>query len=329
MIRKTGNERTKLETVIPLNTPYVVHIETTNVCNFKCKFCFASDDLLTKKFRIERGFMSYELFCKIIDDMQLFENKVRQLLFHVTGEPLCQKDIIKMISYAKRQKVAEKLVLFTNGYLLTPQLCREIMQAGIDVIQISVEAVDDIKYKELTGVTVSYNKIVGNVAYLYACRRKDCFINVKILDCGLSDDDKKKFYDDFTPIASECHIENLIDTLPSDYGDTTLGMGQGLTHDGYQIEHKEVCTQPFYLMAVNYNGTVSACSCDYGRRMIMGNVTNESLVNIWRGDKYDALRKMQLLMSRKDCEQCRDCPSLNNQIDNIDKYAAELLKKMS
>jgi MoaA/NifB/PqqE/SkfB family radical SAM enzyme len=35
-------KRAKLSEVLPLDTPFVVHIDVSSVCNFKCKFCFHS-----------------------------------------------------------------------------------------------------------------------------------------------------------------------------------------------------------------------------------------------------------------------------------------------
>ena len=40
-------KRTDLVKAIPLDTPIVVHIEVTNVCNFRCKFCYTSNDAMS------------------------------------------------------------------------------------------------------------------------------------------------------------------------------------------------------------------------------------------------------------------------------------------
>ncbi len=33
-------KKQKLEDVIPLKTPFSVHIDVCSLCNFKCSFCF-------------------------------------------------------------------------------------------------------------------------------------------------------------------------------------------------------------------------------------------------------------------------------------------------
>jgi len=60
--------RTKLEEAIPIQTPFVVHVDTNNVCNFRCKFCTTGDHELLAKYERPKGFMTFELFKKIIPD---------------------------------------------------------------------------------------------------------------------------------------------------------------------------------------------------------------------------------------------------------------------
>jgi hypothetical protein len=41
--------RTALETVIPLESPFVLFVDPSDACNFKCRFCPASDRGLMRK----------------------------------------------------------------------------------------------------------------------------------------------------------------------------------------------------------------------------------------------------------------------------------------
>ena len=51
-MRITTENRTRLETVIPLSTPYVIFIDPANVCNQKCSYCPTSHpDLLKSTYR--------------------------------------------------------------------------------------------------------------------------------------------------------------------------------------------------------------------------------------------------------------------------------------
>jgi len=51
-MRITTENRTRLETVIPLSTPYVIFIDPANVCNQKCSYCpTGHPDLLKGTYR--------------------------------------------------------------------------------------------------------------------------------------------------------------------------------------------------------------------------------------------------------------------------------------
>lgn len=327
MIRETKN-RTKLEEAIPLNTPLVVHVDTNNVCNFKCKFCTTGAHELLEKYERPKGFMTLSLFKKIIDDLAEFEPKVKDLIFHKNGEPLLHSNIVEMIRYANDKKVSMRKILVTNGSLLTPELARGIADSGIDYIQISIEAVSDKGYKEVSNVDISYEKIVFAVGYLFAHLKESTFLNVKIMDLGLSEEEKQKFYDDFIGICHEANIEKPISYTQPDIIDTSLGIKKDVTHDFYESTYKDVCTLPFYTMNINFNGNVSACSFDWRHAHIMGNANNTSLKEIWNGEKYNAFRILQLSKQRDTNEFCNGCEAVYNLIDNIDVYSEEILKRL-
>lgn len=325
---KRETNRSRLETVIPLQTPFVLHIEPTNACNLKCRFCCNHDDALFEKLGIKRGFMEKRVFEKLIDDCKKFPNKIKRVLFHHRGEPLLHKELLDFIRCAKDAQIAETMVMFTNGVLLTKELAEKLGNCGLDVIQISVEGVSAEKYEEVTGRRIDYDKFLENIAYLYHKKSPDTVLHAKIVNCGLSDAEKEKFYREFSPISDDCYIETLMDMCPSDVMDTTLGFGKTTTQEGLELRERLVCTQPFYVAVVEYDGAVMGCSCgDWRNAMRIGSILEEDLCDIWNGKKHRELCQVQLRGERKRLLACSDCKGILNQLDDIDAYRADLLKK--
>jgi len=319
--------RTKLEEAIPIQTPFVVHVDTNNVCNFRCKFCTTGDHELLAKYERPKGFMTFELFKKIIDDLTQFENKVKDLIFHKNGEPLLHPDIVQMIKYAKEKDVANRTILVTNASNFTPRLAREIAGSGIDYIQISMQAVSDEGYKKVSQVNVSYDKLVFAIGYFYAHKKESTHLNVKLMDIGLSEEEKQRFNEDFKNICNTIGIEHPISYTQPNIKDTSLGLKKETTHDAYSATYKEICTLPFYMMNINFNGKVSACSFDWRHKQIMGEADKTSLKEIWLDERYNNFRKMQLQKKRNENEFCNGCEAVYNLLDNIDMYGEELLKR--
>ena len=94
--------------------------------------------------------MDLDLFHKVIDDLGDFENKIKSISLHKDGEPFLNKNLGKMISYAKSKNVAYSIRTVTNGSLITKNRAREVIEAGLDGIKVSIEHVHNEGYKKIT-----------------------------------------------------------------------------------------------------------------------------------------------------------------------------------
>jgi radical SAM protein with 4Fe4S-binding SPASM domain len=75
--------------------------------------------------------MSEEVFKAIVD--QLAEMGFwGRLSPHFYGEPLLDERLSKLMAYARKKLPLTKLVIFTNGDLLDPELYKELVDAGVD-----------------------------------------------------------------------------------------------------------------------------------------------------------------------------------------------------
>jgi Radical SAM superfamily len=83
-----------------------VHLELTNICDFKCVFCPKS--VMKREF----GYMDTDLSKMIIDEIA--ENHISEkITFHVMGEPTLHPDFFDILSHASGRGV--KVGLTTNG----------------------------------------------------------------------------------------------------------------------------------------------------------------------------------------------------------------------
>ncbi|HNW45053.1 MAG TPA: radical SAM protein [Elusimicrobiales bacterium] len=323
--RMYSSEKTKLESVVPLATPFSVHIDICSVCNLKCNFCFQADTAAIKQKGLHRGYMDFQLFKKIIDDSAEFKDKFRKVKIGLHGEPTLHPDLPRMISYLKSKNVTEVIEMFTNGTLLNSELNRKLIEAGLDRINISVEALTPEKYREITGVAIDTKKFVGNLKDLYE-NRKDCKIYVKIVDACLSPEDKEKFYATFGDICDEIFIENVV---PQWADANKFGLGDTGMY-GQKIEkYKHACPFLFMYLHFNHDGTASGCTLDWAREVLIGDVTKETVMQIWRGKKLKDLQIANLERKRGEIPFCAQCLAPMVCCDeNLDPYAGELLKKI-
>lgn len=107
-----------------------IEIETTTICNRKCEYCPNS--------KHDRGmfYMDIKLYKKIINDLAKI-NYAGRLSPHFYGEPLCDTRIVELMEYTHLKLPKAKLIIFSNGDLLTPYLYHQLLNVGVDHFEIT------------------------------------------------------------------------------------------------------------------------------------------------------------------------------------------------
>lgn len=321
--RRDLNKREKLADILPLETPFTIYIDPSSACNFKCNFCCHSmNEEQIKKSGFKPKIMDFKLFKSVIDQMKCFPNKVKMLSLFLNGEPLLNKKLLDMIAYARDSKVADRIFLTTNGSLLTKELNRKLINSGIDEILISVEALDVKMYREIAGIDIDYDKFLDNISDLYK-NKKDCKVFVKIVDTAIKEGETEKFHNMFDHICDLAYIEPVMPVFEGvDYSNIKIPKENRIN------KQVEICTRPFFTMTVHSNGNVGCCIVDYSEGIVFGNIKNESLVNIWNGEKLNDFRMIHLKKQKNNLNVCKQCssPYYDTQIsDVLDDQADELL----
>lgn len=319
--------RTKLETVLPLRTPFVIFIDPSDACNFKCSFCPTGDSALMKEVGRPLKQIPWNLYTKIINDICEFEDKVRVIRLYKDGEPLLNKRFADMVRYAKESGCCDRVDTTTNASLLTEEKGIEIATAGLDRINISIEGMNEQQYLDFSGYHLKgFSEIVDNVANFHK-NKGNCEMIVKITGDSLSDDQKKEFIDTFGPIADGIWIESVMSCWPEFElrGGVTVNQERGIY--GQPIEEVSVCPYPFYSFSINPEGSASLCFLDWGRKLLIGDTNTQSVKEIWEGEELRKYRIMFLRGDRKKHPVCGGCGQMTHgQPDNIDEHANTLLE---
>jgi len=320
-------KRVSLQDVIPLQTPYLLYVDPSSVCNFRCRFCPTGHKDLIKLSEYRRSLMDLEVFKKLISDLEEFDQPIRVLRMNKIGEPLLNKNLSKMIEFAKNSAFIEYIDLATNGSLFSHKSMNELISSGLDRLNISVEGVNRKQYLEHARVDFDFETFVENVKWLYA-HKQDCEITIKIPGNYLNNDQKEVFLNMFGDYCDRIFIEDLSPIWPSFDIEQRAGINIKEDEGQYQqqLEHKDICTYIFYAMAINSDGTVSACCPDWDQKLIVGDVKKESLKQIWNSPNLNSLRHQHLEGRRLENNVCSNCGHLiYAQVDNIDPYRKQIL----
>lgn len=324
-------QREKLEELIPLETPFLLYVDPSSACNFRCQFCPTGHRDLVKGSRYKRSVMSLGLFEKLIHDLEAFPQPLKVMRMNKIGEPLLNKNLPAMIAMAKQSLRVRHVDLATNGALFSQQLLAQLIEAGLDRLNISLEGVSREQYLQHAKVDIDFDAMVEIIRWLYG-QRGNCEVTIKIPGNYLTAADRQKFYDLFGDYCDRIFVEELSPIWPGFDVEQRAGVKIQKREGQYRqpLLEKAVCTYIFYAMAVNADGTISACCPDWDQKLVVGDLNKESLRDIWNSSALLKLQLQHLQGNRRENPVCRGCGHIKYaQVDSIDPYADRILQRLT
>lgn len=276
--------------------PLNLDIETTDLCNLKCPMCARTIKDSDKEHHLVKSrYIDREAYIDIID--QAVEYGVKAIKLQYLGEPLLHKDIVFQVEYAKQKGILD--VMFnTNAVLLTPELSKQLLEAGIDKVFVSFDAVNPKLYEQQR-VGTSIGKVIDNI-YEFIKLRNASYPQTHIRLSMVMYDDlvwQQQFE------AMKIMWDGLVDSL-----------GYGLfneRHPDKKYEYKKVegfcCEQLFQRMFLKCNGNVTVCCVDGDDEYIVGNWKKQRLIDIWNSPAYQQIRKDHMDGNYDRYAMCRKC----------------------
>jgi radical SAM protein with 4Fe4S-binding SPASM domain len=312
--------RTDLASKLPLAAPYAMFVEFTNRCNFRCTFCPESLDDYSDKVG-GTHVMSEAVFHRLCNEI-LALGRLRVLRFHMLGEPLLHKRAPEMIAHAVRLNVADRTELTTNGSAITDKVADALVKSGLDYIRFSIYAMNPERHKRIIGTAITPEKVRQGVEALRRARERNGgvgpFIYAKMIN-PFDPQEEAAFRETYTGLADEVMLEepmNWNDESGVDF--ISASYEKPVDREPLFPMRKEVCPLPFYTLVVHSDGAVGICCVDWAKQTIVGNLTKESLTDVWRGEKLRAFQTMHLERRANENLACKGCTYPHTIPDNID-----------
>jgi MoaA/NifB/PqqE/SkfB family radical SAM enzyme len=263
--------------------PEIVQIESTNICNAKCVFC-PRDEMHRRQ-----GIMSFDLFTRIVDEC--VELGITHVRVHNYGEPFVDRKLVDKVRYAK-QKGIKEVGMISNGSLITEAVARGMIDAGLDAINISVDASGKEVF-ESTRIGLKYDKVIANIERLVRIRAEAGKRRPKLILSFVRQNnsaDEQAFIEHWRKIADKIHITDL-----HNWG--------GTLHQQSDVNYP--CYRPWLTFTVLWDGRVSLCCADFDGHTILGDMNTSSIKEIWNNDLFRSVRREHLESGGPDV--CRAC----------------------
>jgi len=271
--------------------PYRIWVEPTNKCNLACVMCsnktFAPEEI---------GFMDFDLFKKIVNEARHF---IYDMNIHHRGESTLHPRFPEMIEYAAKNGITVKF--HTNGTLLTEDKCRALIEAGLALISFSFDGYNKKSYESIR-VNANFEKTLQNIERLYSIKqqlgRKNPKMVMEVMEAlegfEYQPEEKKAF------LARLHFLDRLIIKKPHNWGGN-------VSSDAFNDNDLVACTMPWHSQVILWDGRVGPCPHDFFAKIILGDVREKSLVEIFNNRATRQLRERHLKLALRDYSPCNSC----------------------
>jgi MoaA/NifB/PqqE/SkfB family radical SAM enzyme len=326
-------DRQELHKILPLETPLLLELHNTHICNFRCEFCIHSGPdtaiVAGKPFRREK--MAWELFELMVEQCKAFPDKIKMCSIAGIGEPLTNSDIVRQVGLLKESGAFRKIQIITNATLLTHDLGEALVAAGLDELKVSLQGLSDKTYARVTDTATTFDKICQNVA-TFSGIKGSCKLSIKIGDSMLDGDgDEQKFYRLFGDICDAVGVEHIYDMWKSNGIGVKAAVEAKKSQFGYDNREIRVCRYRFTTFDIMPDGTFCLGGC-HRRFGFETNIREVPIVEQWNSAGANKARRDKLMYGRdRDgiCAVCEVSQQNWHPADLLEGHEEEILARMS
>ena len=140
-----------------------LRISVTDRCNFRCTYCMPKEVFNSEyEFLRRDDLLSFEEITRI---SKIFARLGVKKIRLTGGEPLLRKNLPILIEQLSNIDDIEDISLTTNGVLLTSDVAKQLKSAGLQRITISLDALDDETFKNISDVAFDVDKVLTAIEH--------------------------------------------------------------------------------------------------------------------------------------------------------------------
>ncbi len=263
--------------------PRFIQIESILGCDAQCPFCPQRDIDRTPRR------MPDATWKKIIDDTRGLGITYRPFL---QNEALIDTRLPEIIAYIKQDATAHAEIN-TNGNALTEKTAAALIKAGIDLVRFSIDAFSAETY-EKDRVGLDYGRVVKNIERFARMARESerkVVTEVRMIDMESNRHEQRDYIKFWSGRVDRALIVPLYNWPWT---------------EGVKMVRKP-CIKMREEMFFYTDGRAVLCCWDIAGRAVIGNVNEESVLEIWNGERRFRYADYLSRGEREKIELCSRC----------------------
>ena len=294
--------------------PFIYNIETTNYCNMKCVMCprtmfmtrkniWIDDDLFEKttdKVKLHTDKSINEFWNWVEKEYKQPVNEVsengfyfsiisRHLVLHGFGEPFLDKKLIERLETCKRKNIPT--YFSCTPATMTVEKAKRAMDAGLGVLKFSLDAMEEKKIQSIRGKRANFKDSIDKILELIEYKKQKNLKTILVpcmIDLSTEKADKE-MHKDFLKFWSDKDVFAYIKSQDNRWLYENDKDMKNRSHYSRQY-----CEYPWMSLTIMADGNVVPCTQVSNNELVLGNINETPLEEIWNGEKYKKLRDMHV-----------------------------------
>jgi radical SAM protein with 4Fe4S-binding SPASM domain len=277
--------------------PPIVIVAVTNVCDMACIHC--AHPVIKRDPSYRATFMTPETHRLIVEQTRPWRDRLWVFRYAADGESLLNPHFLDMVEETKDAGIGP-VDLTTNAMSLDEEKMRRLLQAPVDVIDVSLDAYTRAAYERIRK-RGNFDVVTANLRRLVELRDElgsPTKIMTSIIRQKEAEDEVEAFQAHWGEIVDEVLVRGL---------NTDLGI-VNVTETYFREDLvRWPCPQFWKRVTINHDGEIRFCVEDWRNHGVVGNLRESTIAEIWQSALYQRFRELHAGGRWNEMSMCAKC----------------------
>lgn len=283
--------------------PSQVIVDMTEVCNLACIHCPHPE--FKNSTHYDARYLEPELNAKLVDEVKTYGTGSTQYIRYTgEGEPLVHPSCYDMLDYAVTNS-GVLVSLTTNGTILNEKRIEKLLDSGLHVIDISIDAFTPETYSKVRvngDLSVTRANVLAMIRMSKASRGR-----TKVVVSFIEQPQNRHEAGDFEAFWKDNGADYVVIRRLHSGAGAIVGIANLLRSEGGN-EKRRPCLYPWERIVLNPRGDLVFCPQDWVHGSVVSDYHHSTIREIWQGEFYRRLREAHLADDFSGHRFCGGCP---------------------
>lgn len=285
------------------NFPSQIIVDITEVCNLECIHCPHTE--FKKSEYYAARYLDPVLNAKIVDEVREHgAGQTQYIRYSSEGEPLVHPNGYEMIEYAARHS-GVYVTLTTNGTIMNEKRTRRLLDSGVHMIDISIDAFTPETYAKIRvkgDLTITRSNVLNLISWIRQSGSSTKVV-VSFIEQPQNQHETAEFQTYWTEQGADSVVVRRLHSAAGAVADIANHM-----RSEQASKMRRPCVYPWERLVINPRGYLAFCPADWTHGSTITDYRETTVAQIWQGEFYQKLRAAHLNNDFSSHAFCGNCP---------------------